>query len=190
VQRIEDRVAAAAGVKPDQIRVTWGDQWYGFLLPQGVLYLSLGLLERVSSEAELAGLLAHEMAPKSPKHPGERFEQCVLAAGYLPVHRRQRASERLATERAMGYMKSSGYDPSALLDLFSQVAYENQLWSKAIVAEDLLSVRAALEAEPDPLGGYAIDGSEFAKYHWRLPGLQGSSPPTIVVQPKVSGPDH
>jgi hypothetical protein len=87
-------------------------------------------------------------------------------------------------------MKSSGYDPSALLDLFSQVAYENQLWSKAIVAEDLLSVRAALEAEPDPLGGYAIDGSEFAQYHWRLPGLQGSSPPTIVVQPKVSGPDH
>src|SRR5262245_32239535 len=38
VQRIEDRVAAAAGVKPYEIRVTRSSEWYGFLIPQGVLY--------------------------------------------------------------------------------------------------------------------------------------------------------
>jgi hypothetical protein len=30
-----------------------------------------------------------------------------------------RESERLATQRAIGYMKASHYDPFALLDLFS-----------------------------------------------------------------------
>ena len=55
VQQTEDRLAAAAGVKPYEIRIMSGSEWYGFLLPQGVLYLSAGLLERVSSEGELVG---------------------------------------------------------------------------------------------------------------------------------------
>ena len=151
-----------------------GSEWYGFLLPKGVLYVSVGLLERVSSEAELAGLLAHELGHASnPKATTEQFQQCALAAGYLPVQRNPRESERLATQRAIGYMKASGYDPSAMLDLFSQISYENQQWSKAIVAEDLLSLRVALEAEAEPAGGYAIDSSEFAKFHAKvLPVLE------------------
>jgi predicted Zn-dependent protease len=168
VQRVEDRIAGAAGVKPNEIRITWGVKWYGFLVPDRRLYLSIGLLERISSEGELAGLLSHELAHANPKL-GTEFEQCALAAGYLPVQRNPRASEGLATQRAIGYMKASGFDPSAMLDVFSKIAYENQRWSKAIVAEDLLKLRVALEAEPEPAGGYAIDGSEFAKFHAKLP---------------------
>jgi Zn-dependent protease with chaperone function len=101
VQQTEDRVAAAAGLKPHEIRLTWGYEWYGFLLPQGVLYISVGLLERVSSEAELAGLLAHELAHAQSNLPGvtpnpklavKRFQQCELAVGYLPVRRSAVAS--------------------------------------------------------------------------------------------------
>src|SRR5579872_1035740 len=43
VQRLEDRIAGAAGVKPNEVRITWGSKWYAFLLPQGVLYISVGL---------------------------------------------------------------------------------------------------------------------------------------------------
>ncbi len=144
IQRVEDRVAAAAGVKPEEIRITWGSEWYGFRLPQNVLYVSVSLLGRVSNEGELAGLLAHELAHGSEKNG---FQQCALAMGYLPVERSPRESERLATQRAMVYMKASGYDPSALLDVFSQISYEQQRWAKAIAAEDLLKLRLALEAE-------------------------------------------
>ena len=179
VQRVEDRIAGAAGVKPNEIRITWGKEWYGFLVPGRRLYLSLGLLGRVSSEGELAGLLSHELAHANPKL-GVEFQQCVLAAGYLPLQRNPRASEGLATQRAIGYMKASGFDPSAMLDVFSKVAYENQRWSKAIVGEDLLKLRVALEAEPEPAGGYAIDGSEFAKFHAKLPGVQESPAPAIL----------
>jgi predicted Zn-dependent protease len=185
VQQTEDRVAAAAGVKPHEIRLTWGYEWYGFLLPQGVLYISVGLLERVSSEAELVGFLAHELAhaqynlpgaaTRNSSYTGERFQQCALAAGYLPVRRNARESERLATKRGIGYMKASGYDPSALLDVFSKIAYEHPPWSKAIVAEDLLSLRVALEAEVEPVDGYSIDSSGFATFHARLPAEPGHS---------------
>jgi hypothetical protein len=175
LQRLEDRMAAAAGVKPDEIRVTSGEEWYGFRLPEGVLYLSEGLLVRVSSEGELAGLLAHELA-----HANQKFQQCTLATGYLPVERTPRGSERLATERAIGYMKASGFDPSAMLDLFSQISYENQRWTKAIAAEDLLSMRVTLEAGSEPANGYAIDGSGFARFHASLSG----STPAIVVRPR------
>lgn len=191
VQRIEDRVAAAAGLKPHDIRLTWGHEWYAFLLPRGVLYISVGLLERVSGEAELAGLLAHELAHAQSNLPGaaqnakltvERFQQCALAAGYLPVPRDAHESERLATEQAIGYVKSTGYDPSALLDLFSKIAYEHPPWSKAIVAEDLLSLRVALEAEVEPVDGYSIDSSGFAVFHARLPRTGYTTLDPLVVR--------
>jgi len=182
VQRVEDRIAAAAGVKPNEIRITWGTEWYGFLVPDRRLYLSLGLLGRVSSEGELAGLLSHELAHANPKL-GLGFQQCALAAGYLPVERNPRASEGLATRRAIGYMRASGFDPSAMLDVFSKIAYENQRWSKAIAAEDLLKLRVALEAEPEPSGGYAADSSEFVKFRAQVAGLLPHSSQTIVVGP-------
>jgi Peptidase family M48 len=180
LQRLEDRVAAAAGVKPDEIRVTSGTEWYGFRVPERVLYLSEGLLVRVSSEGALAGLLAHELAHSSEKNG---FQQCALATGYLPVQRNPRASERFATERAIGYMRASGYDPSAMLDLFSQISYEDRLWTKSIAAEDLLTIRVALEGEPEPANGYAIDSSEFARFHAGLSGAQPDSAPVIVFRP-------
>lgn len=179
VQRVEDRIAAAAGVKPDEIRITWGTKWYGFLVPDRRLYLSVGLLGRLSSEGELAGLLSHELAHENAKL-GVEFEQCALAAGYLPVQRNPRASEGLATQRAIGYMKASGFDPSAMLDVFSKIAYENQGWSKVIVAEDLLKLRVALEAEPEPAAGYATDSSEFAKFHAKLPEVQQRPDSTVL----------
>ncbi len=179
LQRLEDRVAAAAGVKPDEIRVTEGTEWFGFRFPGRVLYLSEGLLVRVSSEGALAGLLAHELA-----HASQQFQQCALATGYLPVERSPRASERLATQRAMGYMKASGFDPSAMLDLFSQISYEDRRFTKAISEGDLLNMRVALEAEPEPANAYAIHGSEFARFHASLSGAQQDSTPAIVVRPR------
>jgi predicted Zn-dependent protease len=183
VQRVEHRIAAAAGVKPSEIRITWGPEWYGFLVPDRRLYLSAGLLGRVSSEGELAGLLSHELAHANVKLGVEPFQQCALAAGYLPVQRNLRASEGLATQRAIGYMKASGFDLLAMLEVFSKISYENQRWSKAIVAEDLLKLRVALEAEPEPSGGYAADSSEFVKFRAQVADLLPHSSQTIVVGP-------
>jgi len=182
LQQTEDRIAAAAGVKPQEIRVTGSSEWYAALLPQGVLYISVGLLDRVSSEAELLGLLAHELGHQlSPNSTAESFQQCALAVKYLPVQRNPRESERLATQRAIGYMKAAHYDPLALLDFLSQISYENQRWSKSVVAEDLLSFRVALEAEAEPLDGYVTDDSKFARFR---AGLSLKQIPLIILRPR------
>ena len=178
LQQTEDRIAAAAGVKPQEIRVTGASEWYVSLLPQGVLYISVGLLERVSSEAELLGLLAHELG-HNPNSTAGPQQQCALGVRYLPVQRNPRESERRATQQAIGYMKAAHYDPLALLDLLSQISYENQRWSKAVVAQDLLSFRVALEAEP--VDGYVTDDSEFAKFRAKLSLKQI---PLIIIRPR------
>jgi predicted Zn-dependent protease len=55
LQRIGNRIALAAGANPLNVRVTASSLQTASLLPNGVLYISGGLLERMESEAELAG---------------------------------------------------------------------------------------------------------------------------------------
>jgi hypothetical protein len=67
----------------------------------------------------------------------------------LPALRQAQARnvERRATGAAVNCLRSAGFDPLAALDPLSKISYQHQPWSKAIVADDLLSLRAVLEAE-------------------------------------------
>src|SRR5258707_553237 len=58
LQQIENRITNAIGASPVEIRVTRSSEQSATLLPNGVLYLSSGMLARIESESELAGLLA------------------------------------------------------------------------------------------------------------------------------------
>ena len=154
IQQIENRIASAAGVKPNEVRMTNGTESYGFLIPGGILYLSSGLLKRISSEPELAGLLAHETAHG-------RQHQCALAKGYLPLPLLgSRDAERQGTETAIRYMKAAGYDPLALLDVVTQL--DSML---AMSAHDLARLRRSAEAQSAPPPTYAMDDRAFARFH-------------------------
>jgi predicted Zn-dependent protease len=156
IQQIENRVASAAGVKPEEVRMTNRAESYGFLIPGGILYLSSGLLKRMSNEAELAGLLAHETAHG-------RQHQCALAKGYLPLPLLgSRDAERQATETAIRYMKAAGYDPLALLDV---VTLDSKLASSA---HDLARLRRSAEAQSAPVAIQAIDDRAFTRFHQGL----------------------
>jgi beta-barrel assembly-enhancing protease len=177
VQRIFTRVGDAVGRKSLEIRITASPDEYVELLPSGALYVSSGLLERIDNEAELAGLFAHELAHGSGlvtrQNPGASIPlitpACILASPrgvFMPATYRD--AEIRATNSAIGNLKLAGYDPSAVLDLLSKLSYEHPAWSKAIVADDLLTIRATIEAEAVPPAGYQIDSSEFTEQHARL----------------------
>ena len=179
LERIADRVAAAAGAAPFQIRVTRGQGRYASLLPHGVLYISGDLLARIESEAELAGLFAHvlghgrEVNPStqsSGSNPGWSWGPCVLASPQDPpgMGESRREAERLATESAIHTLRGAGYDPTAVLDLLSKLAYENPAWGKAIEPDDLLDLRVKLEGDVPPRGGYLVTSSAFAAGHAML----------------------
>lgn len=160
LQRIETRIASGIGASPMQIRVTRSPQQSATLLPNGILYLSSGMLARAESESELAGLLAHELA-----HSQQATAASCVLASRPTIGEQTRDEEIRATGEAVRYMKLAGYDPLSTVEILSKLAYEHPAWAKAIRAEDLLGLRATLESEAAPGGGYVLDSSEFIKRH-------------------------
>jgi hypothetical protein len=185
LQRIENRIALAIGGKSLEVRVTRGSDRYASLLPHGVLYLSGSLLERIENEAELAGLLAHQLAharmdsiAAAPRQGLEvRLPKCVLASPFtLGRSDEMRELELQATEAAITGLKAARYEPSAILDLLSKLVYEHPVWAKVIPSEELLNFRTALETDALPAKGYVIDSSEFMKQHAKLMTVLGHAP--------------
>jgi hypothetical protein len=149
-----------------------------------VLYLSAGLVKRMENEMELAGLLAHQLAhqqvaePPLPNAATIRLyvPPCVLSrfriSGRVEWRRNQ---EQQANAQAMAYLKAAGYDPAGLLDLFSKLAYEDPAWAQAIVSEDLLSLRSAIEGEEPPPSGYRVNTNEFSEMRNELLAVLGQA---------------
>jgi predicted Zn-dependent protease len=164
LQHLEDRLAGAMGLKPARVRVTRSPVLYIQLLPNNVLFISGALLGRIESEAELAGLLAHELAHSRVV----RSPVCVLGSQTLSWDAATRETERMATNDAIQTLRTIGYDPSALLELLSKLAYEHPVWARAIVPEDLLSLRAGLENDMPPQAGYLMNSSEFVELQARV----------------------
>lgn len=54
-----------------------------FALPAGYLYVTRGLLALADSEAELAGVLAHEIGHVTARHTAQRFSRTLLAQGLV-----------------------------------------------------------------------------------------------------------
>ncbi len=56
-----------------------------FALPAGYLYVTRGLLALADNEAELAGVLAHEIGHVTARHTAQRFSRSLLAQGVVGV---------------------------------------------------------------------------------------------------------
>jgi Peptidase family M48 len=179
LQQLAGRVTSANS-QPIQVRITRSRDQYAILLANRVLYISAGLLETIENEAELAGLLAHELAHRlSPSG-------CVLGSTLASSRSGDpRAREQEATTDAILSLKAIGYDPVEFLGLLSKLAYEHPVWAKAIVLEDLIDFRVRLEGETAPVVGYRIDSSAFRRAHSALEAVLGKSTATHVV---ASGP--
>lgn len=116
-----------------------------FALPGGFLFVNRGLLEAVGNEAELAGVLAHEIAHVTARHGVEQASKGNLlswaslpliflggwggyiinqAAGIaLPLTflKFSRGAEKEADRLAAQYLWKAGYDPQALNSFFEKL---------------------------------------------------------------------
>ncbi|MBK8998255.1 MAG: M48 family metallopeptidase [Myxococcales bacterium] len=118
VRRVGARVARAVGRRDETWRVELSDdpKPLAHALPGGTLLVSRGALAYLSSEAELAAILAHELAHAAHGHT-------ELGKTALPAHAtlgaaRQSAldadEERQADALAVRYVARAGYDPKAV----------------------------------------------------------------------------
>lgn len=175
VQHLANGLTNTVAMQPLRVRVTRSLDQYASLLPNRALYISAGLLDGIGNEAELAGLIAHELAHLSQSQQGSVYTgRCVLQSPSAPSWPEDsRDRELQATTAAISYLKSAGYDPAGLLTLLSRLAYEHPVWARAIVPQDLLELRASLESDALPLKGFRLDSSGFIQLHRRLETMLG-----------------
>ncbi len=143
VNRIGQNLVRSSDAEiPFTIKVVDSDEINAFALPGGYLYVNAGLIAVANSEAELAGVLAHEIAHVTARHGTENQskEQLVSlatmpliflggtggavaqqAAGFLvPVTflKFSRSAEEEADLLGIQYMYLAGYDPAAMISMF------------------------------------------------------------------------
>jgi predicted Zn-dependent protease len=130
---------------PFTIKVVDSDEVNAFALPGGFFFVNTGLILKADNEAELAGVMAHEIAHVAARHGTRQATRGELAnyaslplifmggwAGYalyegagaivpLGFLRFSRAFEAEADHLGLQYMYKTGYDPTAFVDFFEKL---------------------------------------------------------------------
>jgi len=128
VDRVGARIAAHAG-RPDlrfRFRVIDDPEPQGHSLLGGYIYVTTGALARLRSEAELAALLAHEVAHAALDHGDGLLEidDDLVLSDPGAIRRRlahARDDEIEADERAVSLLVAAGYDPAAMIAMLRRV---------------------------------------------------------------------
>jgi len=153
VNRVGQNLVRNSDAKvPFTIKVIDSDEINAFALPGGFFYVNSGLILRADEEAELAGVMGHEIAHVAARHgtktatKGEIMQLATIPlillgpggwAGYglyeglnlaIPMSylKFTRDAEREADFLGLQYMYKAGYDPNAFVSFFEKIEAEER----------------------------------------------------------------
>jgi predicted Zn-dependent protease len=157
VNRITQNIVLNSDSKvPFTVKVVDSEEINAFALPGGNLYVNRGLIQAADNEAELAGVMAHEIAHVAARHGVEQASKGQFAnyasipliflggwGGYivnqvaglavpLTFLRFSRGAEKEADLLGAQYMWKAGYDPNAMLTFFEKIQEKNRKKPSAI----------------------------------------------------------
>ena len=148
VNRVGQNIVRNSDAKvPFTIKVLDTEEVNAFALPGGFFFVNSGLILKADTEAELAGVMAHEIAHVACRHAtrqqtkGDLMEIGAIAGsmltgwtwtGYairqgmslaIPLTMLQftRAEEKEADHFGLQYLYKSGYDPKSFVDFFEKI---------------------------------------------------------------------
>jgi len=146
VNRVGQNLVRNSDAKvPFTIKVIEDESVNAFALPGGFFFVNTGLLLKAESEAEIAGVMAHEIAHVAARHGTRQATRGEIAnmatiplifmGGWTGYGVRQAASilvpvgflkfsrgmESEADELGLQYMYKTGYDPGAFVDFFEKI---------------------------------------------------------------------
>ncbi len=152
VNRVGQNIVLHSDAKiPFTIKVIDSDEVNAFALPGGFFFVNKGLILAADNEAELAGVMAHEIAHVAARHAmeNERKMQIIdygLLAGILlgggiignvlyqggglieglTFLKFTRGAEEEADKLGVQYMWAAGYDPNAMATMFEKLEAKNK----------------------------------------------------------------
>ncbi len=130
---------------PFIIKVVDNDEINAYALPGGYFYVNTGLIQAADNEAELAGVMAHEIAHVAARHAtknatkaeiwnlasiplifvggpaGYAVRQAVGLAVPMSFLKFSRDAEREADLLGLEYEYAAGYDPAAFVEFFEKL---------------------------------------------------------------------
>lgn len=157
-----------------------------FAVPGGYIYLTRGILAQLNNEAELMGVIGHEMGHITARHSvsqqsKQQLAQIALIGGMLVSEKLQsyanyamqgmsllflkfsRDDEREADRLGVEYSSKIGYDAHKMGDFF-------QVLNKMSMAESVGGVPTFLSTHPDPGARYDSVNSYTKKWQAKLAG--------------------
>ena len=153
VNRVGQNLVRNSDAKvPFTIKVIDSDEINAFALPGGFFYVNSGLILHADEEAELAGVMSHEIAHVAARHGTKNATKGEIAqwasiplillgpggwAGYglyqglnlaMPIGflKFSRDAEREADYLGLQYMYKAGYDPNAFVSFFEKIQAEER----------------------------------------------------------------
>lgn len=152
VNRVGQNIVLHSDAKlPFTIKVLDSDEVNAFALPGGFFYVNRGLILAADNEAELAGVMAHEIAHVCARHAMENqgkgaFINYASMAGVIfggPIVsgilqqgggilaglaslKFSRGAENEADNLGVQYLYASGYDPMGMSTMFEKLASQNK----------------------------------------------------------------
>ena len=152
VNRVGQNIVLHSDTKiPFTIKVIDSDEVNAFALPGGFFYVNKGLILVADNEAEVAGVMAHEIGHVAARHalenqtkaslmeylamgtsiflggiPGMIFQN-TAGLGMLGIFMKfSRSAEEEADKLGVQYMYAAGYDPSAMATMFEKLESKNK----------------------------------------------------------------
>ncbi|MGA2904205.1 MAG: M48 family metallopeptidase [Candidatus Korobacteraceae bacterium] len=173
---------------PFTIKVIDTSEINAFALPGGFFYVNSGLILAADNEAELAGVMAHEIGHVAACHVAREqtavYEGAQAAMGIgvpLTFMKFSRTFEAQADFLGMEYMYKAGYDPQSFISFFEKIeaqekkkpgviakAFESHPMTPDRVAAAQNEMRTILPARPE----YIVDTSEFQNVKSRLASIE------------------
>jgi len=152
VNRVGQNVVLHSDAKiPFTIKVIDSDEVNAFALPGGFFYVNKGLLLAADNEAEIAGVMAHEIAHVAARHAMENIAKANLWQGLAMAgsiflggipgliyqntaglglaalfSKFSRSAEWEADRLGTQYLYAAGYDPNAMATMFEKLASKNK----------------------------------------------------------------
>ena len=147
VDRIGQNLVKHSDAKiPFYIKVVDNDEVNAFAFPGGYFYINKGLILAAENEAEMAGVMAHEISHVTARHATARMSKgqylqlfaipALFVGGYwaqqgiqsalglglnLELMGITRESEREADQLGIQYMWNTGYDPNSFISFFEKL---------------------------------------------------------------------